>query len=44
MKSGTGGTITRDEITEALREMGLSETVRGEALSLQQFAELSDRL
>ena len=42
--AGAGGTITREDITEALREMGLSETVRGEALSLQQFAELSDRL
>ena len=42
--AGAGGTITRDEIAEALREMGLSETIRGEALSLQQFAELSDRL
>ena len=42
--AGAGGTITRDEIAEALREMGLSETILGEALSLQQFAALSDRL
>ena len=38
------GVITREAVTEALREMGLSETIRGEALSLAQFAELSDRL
>ena len=39
-----GGVITREAVTAALREMGLSETIRGEALSLEQFAELSDRL
>jgi 16S rRNA (adenine1518-N6/adenine1519-N6)-dimethyltransferase len=39
-----GGAITREAVTAALREMGLSETIRGEALSLEQFAELSDRL
>ena len=42
--TGTGGVITREAVTAALREMGLSETIRGEALSLEQFAELSDRL
>ena len=35
---------TREELTLALTQMGLSEKVRGEALSLEQFAELSDRL
>lgn len=34
----------REEILEAIREMGLSDTVRGEALTLEQFAELSNRL
>ena len=36
--------ITRESVTEALREMGLSETIRGEALTLLQFAELTERL
>lgn len=41
--AGIGG-ITRDRVTEALKEMGLSERIRGEALGLQQFAALSERL
>ncbi|MCR5715243.1 MAG: 16S rRNA (adenine(1518)-N(6)/adenine(1519)-N(6))-dimethyltransferase RsmA [Lachnospiraceae bacterium] len=36
--------VTREEVTQALRMMGVSETIRGEALSLQQFAQLSDAL
>ena len=36
--------FTKDEVVEALKEMGLSETIRGEALSLEQFAQLSDIL
>ena len=32
------------KIVEALTKMGLSETVRGEALTLEQFANLSDLL
>ena len=36
--------ITKEEAEEALTGMGLSPTVRGETLSLEQFAELSDRL
>ncbi len=35
---------TRDQVVNALREMNLSETVRGEALTLEEFAGLSDRL
>ena len=35
---------TREEVTGALSSMGLSETIRGEALTLSQFAELSDLL
>lgn len=35
---------SREKVAEALRAMGLSETVRGEALSLAQFGELADRL
>ena len=35
---------TKEEISEVLREMSLAENVRGETLSLEQFAELSNRL
>ena len=37
-------TLTREEVTQALRALGLSETIRGEALSLEQFAALSREL
>ena len=36
--------IGKDAVVEALRKMGLSESIRGEALTLAQFAELSDLL
>lgn len=36
--------FTKTEVVNALNEMGLSETIRGEALGLEQFAELSDLL
>lgn len=36
--------FSKEEITDALEQMGLSATVRGEALTLEQFAELSNRL
>lgn len=36
--------IPKEEAAEALRRMGLSENVRGEALSLAQFAQLADLL
>ena len=36
--------ITKEKTLQALEEMGLSATIRGEALTLAQFAELSDRL
>ena len=39
-----GINTTRDEVYEALSKMELSATVRGEALTLEQFAELSDLL
>ena len=35
---------SREDVLKALEKMDLSETVRGEALSLRQFAELSDLL
>lgn len=36
--------VNKEQAAEALRQMGLAETVRGETLSLAQFAELADRL
>ena len=36
-----GKQYTREEVTEALAQMDLSPTVRGEALTLEQFAKLS---
>lgn len=36
--------IPREQVTAALEEMGLSATVRGEALTLEQFARLSNLL
>ena len=40
--SGLG--ISKDMAAEALKQMGLAETVRGETLGLGQFAELSNIL
>ena len=34
--------LTKEEITQCILELGEKETVRGEALSLEQFAELSN--
>lgn len=36
--------LNRETVTDALRQMELSETIRGEALTLEQFAMLSDLL
>ncbi|MBQ9136852.1 MAG: 16S rRNA (adenine(1518)-N(6)/adenine(1519)-N(6))-dimethyltransferase RsmA [Lachnospiraceae bacterium] len=36
--------LSREKVTEALEKMGLSATIRGEALTLEQFALLSDLL
>lgn len=36
--------FTKEQIAEALAKMNLSETIRGEALTLEQFAELSNIL
>ncbi len=40
----SGSNIPKDLTVRALNEMGLSETLRGEALTLEQFAELSNLL
>lgn len=37
-------TLNKEKVLAALDQMGLSQTVRGEALSLEQFAELSNIL
>ena len=36
--------LSKEKILEVLEEMGLSATIRGEVLTLAQFAELSNRL
>jgi 16S rRNA (adenine1518-N6/adenine1519-N6)-dimethyltransferase len=36
--------FTKEQVVDALKEMGLSESIRGEALTLEQFAKLSDIL
>mgnify|MGYP004452362501 CR=1 FL=1 len=36
--------VSKEEILRALSEMGISETVRGEALTLEEFAKLSNLL
>lgn len=40
--SGLG--VTKEQAAEALRRMGLSLTIRGEALTLEQFARLAEEL
>ncbi len=39
-----GGIAKKEEVTEALEQMGLSPSVRGEALSLEEFAKLANFL
>ena len=36
--------LTKEQVTETLEQMGLPATIRGEALTLEQFASLSDKL
>ena len=36
--------VTKEQITDALEQMGLTATIRGEALTLEQFGELSNLL
>lgn len=44
LSNAPGLGLTRQRVTEVLEKMQLSPTIRGEALTLEQFAELSDRL
>ena len=41
---GSDEAVTREEVQGALEKMGLSPTIRGEKLSLEQYAELSRHL
>lgn len=36
--------FTKEEIADAIAQVGLSPSIRGEALTLEQFAELTDKL
>lgn len=36
--------LSKEQVVDALKKMGLSESIRGEALTLEQFAELSNLL
>ncbi len=42
--NAAGLSVTKEQVVEALEKMGLSPTIRGEALTLEQFAELSNLL
>lgn len=44
LSNDSGLHLTREAVVEVLRQMDLSETIRGEALTLEQFGELADRL
>ncbi|MBU5459970.1 16S rRNA (adenine(1518)-N(6)/adenine(1519)-N(6))-dimethyltransferase RsmA [Anaerostipes sp. MSJ-23] len=44
IKNYSGFNFSREEVAKALEEMGVSPTIRGEALTLEQFAQLSNLL
>ena len=44
LSNAQGLNLTRTQVEEALEQMGLDRMIRGERLTLTQFAELSDRL
>jgi 16S rRNA (adenine1518-N6/adenine1519-N6)-dimethyltransferase len=44
LKNASDLSYTKEQIIEALEQIGEKETVRGEALSLEQFGRLSDML
>ncbi len=44
LNNAAGLPYTKEQIAEALINIGQKETVRGEALTLEQFAKLSDKL
>ncbi|MCD8012922.1 MAG: 16S rRNA (adenine(1518)-N(6)/adenine(1519)-N(6))-dimethyltransferase RsmA [Lachnospiraceae bacterium] len=44
LKNASDLDFSKEQITQALADVGLSETVRGETLTLEQFAALADAL
>lgn len=44
LSNAAGLNVTKENVQSALEKMGLSSTIRGEALTLEQFAELTDIL
>jgi 16S rRNA (adenine1518-N6/adenine1519-N6)-dimethyltransferase len=44
LHNASGINVTKDDVVNALRNLDLPETIRGEALTLEQFAELADQL
>jgi len=42
--NAAGLKVSKEQVTQALEQMGLSPTVRGETFTLEQFAKLSDLL
>ena len=44
LTNAAGLQVSKEEILTALEQMNLSPTIRGEALTLEQFAELSNHL
>ena len=44
LSNAQGLRVTREQVVSALEEMGLSATIRGEALTLEQFEQLSNIL
>jgi 16S rRNA (adenine1518-N6/adenine1519-N6)-dimethyltransferase len=44
LNNASGLNVTKDNVVNALNSMGLPETIRGEALTLAQFAELTNLL
>ena len=44
LSNAPGLCVSKERVKAALAQMGLPETIRGEALTLEQFAQLSDLL
>ena len=44
LANAAGLSFSREQVTDALTQMGISSTIRGEALTLEQFANLTNRL
>ena len=44
LTNAAGLKVTKEKVLNALEQMGLPATIRGEALTLEQFAQLSDIL